>query len=45
MFNFRQRGDYKELVEISHEDAEEFVKLAEAFLNGIKKLFDISMTL
>lgn len=35
MFNVRQKGDYKELVELLHEDAVEFVKLAGEFLDGI----------
>jgi uncharacterized protein (UPF0332 family) len=39
MFNVRQKGDYKELVELSHEDAAEFVKLAEEFLDGVKRSF------
>ena len=37
-FKARQEGDYKELVKLSLEDATEFVKLAEEFLDGIKKL-------
>jgi uncharacterized protein (UPF0332 family) len=41
LFNVRQKGDYKELVEISHEDAAESVKLAEEFLEGIKKFLQI----
>lgn len=36
MFNVRQKGDYKELVEISIEEAGEYVKLAEEFLAAIK---------
>lgn len=37
MFNARQESDYKELVELSLEDAAEFVELARGFLEGIKK--------
>jgi len=37
-FKVRQEGDYKELVELSWEDAAEFVKFAEEFLDGIKKI-------
>jgi len=37
-FKARQEVDYKELVELSLEDATGFVKLAEEFLDGIKKL-------
>lgn len=36
MFNTRQIGDYKELVNISKEDAAENVKLAKEFLECIK---------
>jgi hypothetical protein len=36
IFNLRQRGDYKEFVEISIADAREHVKLAEEFLEAIK---------
>jgi uncharacterized protein (UPF0332 family) len=38
IFEARQEGDYKELVEFSNEDADKFVKLAEEFLEGIKKI-------
>ena len=38
VFNARQEGDYKELAELSHEDASEFVKFADEFLEGIKKI-------
>jgi uncharacterized protein (UPF0332 family) len=38
IFEVRQEGDYKELVEFSYNDADEFVKLAEEFLEGIKKI-------
>lgn len=43
-FDARQVGDYKEFVELSPEDAAEFVKFAEEFLESIKntmnKIFD-----
>ena len=35
-FDARQEGDYKELVEISAEDADEHVNLAKEFLTGIR---------
>lgn len=35
-FDVRQEGDYKELVELSAEDAAEHVTLAKEFLAGIK---------
>lgn len=38
MFEARQEGDYKELVEFSNEDANKFVKIAEEFLEGIRKI-------
>lgn len=38
MFKARQESDYKEFVELSAEDAAGFVKIAEEFLKGIKKL-------
>jgi uncharacterized protein (UPF0332 family) len=38
VFNARQEGDYKELAELSYEDASEFVKLAGEFLEAIKKI-------
>jgi uncharacterized protein (UPF0332 family) len=38
IFEVRQEGDYKELVEFSCNDVDEFVKLAEEFLEGIKKI-------
>lgn len=38
VFNARQEGDYKELVELSLEDATEFVKLAGEFIEAIKKI-------
>lgn len=36
IFEVRQEGDYKELVELSFEEADEFVKFAEEFLKEIK---------
>ena len=38
MFNVRQEADYKELVEISHQDAEEKVNIAKEFIEMIRKL-------
>ncbi len=38
IFEVRQEGDYKELVEFSYNDTDEFVELAEEFLEGIKKI-------
>lgn len=35
-FDARQEGDYKELIELSDEDATEHVTIAKDFLNGIK---------
>lgn len=35
-FDTMQEGDYKELVELSAEDADEHVKLAKEFLTGIR---------
>lgn len=40
MFNIRQKGDYKELVELSVEDVTEHVNLAKEFLKGIKDFID-----
>jgi uncharacterized protein (UPF0332 family) len=40
MFDARQEGDYKEFVELSAEDATEFVKLAREFVEGIKKFIE-----
>lgn len=37
-FDARQEGDYKEFIELSPEDASHFVKLAEEFLEGIRKI-------
>ncbi len=36
MFNVRQKGDYKEFVEVTKEEARDHVKLAEEFLETIK---------
>jgi uncharacterized protein len=38
MFNARQTADYKELVEISSEDAVEAIKAAKLFIEEIKKV-------
>jgi len=38
MFNVRQEADYKELVEITHQDAEEKVRIAKEFIGMIKQL-------
>ena len=38
MFDTRQESDYKELVELSLDEAAESVKLAEEFAEGIKKI-------
>ena len=35
-FGMRQESDYKELVELSHDDAAEFVKFAEDFCSNIE---------
>ncbi len=37
MFNVRQEADYKELIEITHQDAEEKVNIAKEFIEMIKK--------
>jgi uncharacterized protein (UPF0332 family) len=37
MFNMRQEGDYKEMVEISRDDAIQGIEHAQAFLNAIKE--------
>lgn len=37
MFNIRQKGDYKELVEISIDEAGEHVKMGKEFLDTIKE--------
>jgi len=36
MFNIRQKGDYKELIEITSEDTTEYVRLAKVFIECIK---------
>ena len=38
MFDARQQGDYKELVEFNVEEAQEYVRLAREFLYAIKGL-------
>ena len=38
MFNARQIADYKELVEVSSEDAVEAIKVAKLFIEEIKKV-------
>ena len=38
MFNVRQEADYKELVEITHQDAEEKVDIAKDFIEMINKI-------
>ncbi len=38
MFDLKQESDYKEFVELSHEESANFVSLAEEFINGIKKI-------
>ncbi len=40
MFNIRQRGDYKEFTEITHEDAANCVNLAKEFIDCIKGYMD-----
>ena len=42
MFDVRQESDYKELVELSSDDAVECVDHAKTFLDTIKKLIDKS---
>lgn len=39
-FDARQEGDYKELIELSSENAGEYVRLAKEFLEGIKNFID-----
>jgi len=39
-FDARQEGDYKEFVELSQEDAAEFVKLAREFFDEAKKIIN-----
>ena len=36
MFNVRQEADYKELVEFTHQEAEEKVNIAKEFIGMIK---------
>lgn len=40
MFNVRQKGDYKELIEITYEDAAAHIKLAKDFLDAVKTLME-----
>jgi len=40
MFNLRQAADYKELVDISPEDAEDALKIAGNFVDEIKRVVD-----
>lgn len=40
VFNVRLKGDYKELVEISSEEAAEYIKLAKEFIQIIKDFVD-----
>ncbi|MBU0567819.1 HEPN domain-containing protein [bacterium] len=40
MFDVRQQGDYKELVEISVDDTVKYVDYARKFLQGIKELIN-----
>ncbi|HEX8947494.1 MAG TPA: HEPN domain-containing protein [Dissulfurispiraceae bacterium] len=40
LFDARQEGDYKELVEVSAEDAAESVALAGEFVEGLKKTIE-----
>jgi len=40
IFDSRQEGDYKELSEITSEDASEHVRLAKEFINCIKNYMD-----
>lgn len=42
LFDTRQEADYKEFVELSHEDAAESVKLAEEFFVGIEKFLNVA---
>ncbi|MBW2204732.1 MAG: HEPN domain-containing protein, partial [Deltaproteobacteria bacterium] len=37
MFNMRQEGDYKELVEISRDDAVKSIEHAKTFLDAIEE--------
>jgi len=38
VFQFRQRGDYQELVEFSPEEAEELISQSEVFVDAMKGL-------
>lgn len=40
IFDSRLEGDYKELAEVSNDDAEEHVQLAKEFIKGIKDFLD-----
>jgi len=40
MFNIRQKGDYKELIEITSEETAEHVRMAKEFVEYIKKYMD-----
>lgn len=40
MFNIRQKGDYKDLIEIAIEEAAEHVRLAKEFIEYIKNYMD-----
>lgn len=40
MFNIRQKGDYKELVEITSEDSLDHVRLAKEFIENIRNYMD-----
>lgn len=42
MFGIRQEGDYRELVELSHDDAVQCIDHAKTFLNTIKELINKS---
>ncbi len=37
MFNMRQEGDYKELVEVSRDDAVKSIEHAKSFLDAMKE--------
>jgi uncharacterized protein (UPF0332 family) len=43
MFNARQAADYKELVEVSSEDAEDAIKVAKSFIEAIKNVISESL--
>ncbi len=44
VFDCRQEADYKEFVEITAEDAARWVRVAEAFMQGIKALMKQDLT-